>query len=239
MEWLSRTELLLGKEQIERLQKAHILIAGIGGVGAYAAEMLARSGIGEITIVDADTVKPSNRNRQLIALSSTENQPKVEIMKQRMEDINPSITVNAIYEFMDKDKIPELLNQHFNYVIDAIDSLTPKILLIAHSVNNKIPLISSMGAGGKMDPSKVQVSDISQSYQCRLARMVRKRLNKFDIKNGFNVVFSPEPTDKNHLLFVDDEPNKKTTLGTISYMPAIFGIMAASKVLRDLLNHQN
>ncbi|MGQ1947393.1 tRNA threonylcarbamoyladenosine dehydratase [Geofilum sp. OHC36d9] len=239
MEWLSRTELLLGKEQMEKLQKAHILIAGIGGVGAYAAEMLARSGIGEITIVDADTVKPSNRNRQLIALSSTENQPKVEIMKQRMVDINPSITVNAIHEFMDKDKIPELLNQPFNYVIDAIDSLTPKIFLIVHSVNNKIPLISSMGAGGKMDPSKVQVSDISQSYQCRLARMVRKRLNKFDIKNGFNVVFSPEPTDKNHLLFVDDEPNKKTTLGTISYMPAIFGIMAASKVLRDLLNHQN
>jgi len=239
MEWLSRTELLLGKEQIERLQKAHILIAGIGGVGAYAAEMLARSGIGEITIVDADTVKPSNRNRQLIALSSTENLPKVEIMKQRMEDINPSITVNAIHEFMDKEKIPKILNQPFSYVIDAIDSLTPKIFLIVHSVNNKIPLISSMGAGGKMDPSKVQVSDISQSYQCRLARMVRKRLNKFNIKKGFNVVFSPEPADKSHLLFVEDERNKKTTLGTISYMPAIFGIMAASKVLRDLLNHQN
>jgi tRNA A37 threonylcarbamoyladenosine dehydratase len=239
MEWLSRTELLLGKEQMKRLEKAHVLIAGIGGVGAYAAEILARSGIGEITIVDADTVKTSNRNRQLIALSSTENQPKVEIMKQRMEDINPSITVNAIHEFMDKNKIPELLNHPYSYVIDAIDSLTPKIFLIVHSVNNKIPLISSMGAGGKMDPSKVQVSDISESYQCRLARMVRKRLNKFDIKNGFNVVFSPEPADKSHLLFVNDERNKKTTLGTISYMPAIFGIMAASKVIRDLLNHQN
>jgi len=234
MEWLSRTELLLGKEGLEKLQKAHVLVAGVGGVGSYAAEMLTRAGLGEITLIDSDIVKPSNRNRQLPALSSTENKLKVEVMYNRLLDINPEIKINTVNYFIKQELIPTILHQNIDYVVDAIDSLSPKVFLIVHSLKNKIPLISSMGAGGKMDPSKVQIADISKSYNCKLARMIRKRLNKYEIKKGFNVVFSSEPVNKEHIIFVEDEPNKKTTVGTISYMPALFGLMAASQVIRNL-----
>ncbi len=234
MEWLSRTELLLGKEGIEKLQQAHVLVAGVGGVGSYAAEMIVRAGIGEITLIDADVVKPSNRNRQLPALSSTEDQLKVDVMARRLLDINPYVKVNKIDYFIRQELIPDILNQKLDYVVDAIDSLSPKVFLIVHTLQKQIPLISSMGAGGKMDPSKVQIADISESYNCKLARMIRKRLTKFDIKKGFDVVFSPEEVNKDHVIFVEDEQNKKTTVGTISYMPALFGIMAASQVIRKL-----
>lgn len=235
MEWQSRTELLLGRKQLEKLQKSHVLVAGVGGVGAYAIEMLVRAGIGEITIVDADVVKSSNRNRQLIALTSTEGRSKVEIMKDRILDINPLIKINIKYEFLKDGNIPALLEVPYDYVIDAIDSLSPKTYFIIHCLKNKIPLVSSMGAGGKLDPFKVQICDISKSYHCKLAKMVRKRLSKFQIKNGFDVVFSPEPTSPENVVFVDDEQNKKTTVGTISYMPTLFGILAASKVIRELI----
>lgn len=234
MEWLSRTELLLGKEGIEKLQKAHVLVAGVGGVGSYAAEMIVRAGIGEITLIDADVVKPSNRNRQLPALSSTEDQLKVDVMARRLLDINPYVKINKIDYFIKQELIPQVLNQKLDYVVDAIDSLSPKVFLIVHTLQKKIPLISSMGAGGKMDPMQVKMADISESYNCKLARMIRKRLTKFGIKKGFEVVFSPEEVNKDHVIFVEDEQNKKTTVGTISYMPALFGIMAASQVIRKL-----
>src|SRR5690606_18285910 len=152
MEWLSRTELLLGKAGIEKLQKAHVLVAGVGGVGSYAAEMIVRAGIGEITLIDADVVKPSNRNRQLPALSSTEDQLKVDVMARRLLDINPYVKINKIDYFIRQELIPEILNQKLDYVVDAIDSLSPKVFLIVHTLQREIPLISSMGAGGKMDP---------------------------------------------------------------------------------------
>lgn len=235
MEWQSRTELLLGKEQLQKLENKHVLVAGVGGVGAYAIEMLARAGIGEITIIDADTVKPSNRNRQLIALISNEGKPKVEIMKDRLFDINPLLKVHIKNDFLKDGNIPALFGNHYDYVIDAIDSLSPKVYLILNSLKNEVPLISSMGAGGKLDPLKVQICDISKSYQCKLAKMVRKRLAKFEIRKGFDVVFSPEPTSLENVVFIDDEQNKKTTVGTISYMPSLFGILAASKVIRELI----
>jgi|SRR5690554_709119 len=238
MEWQSRTELLLGKKQLEKLRKAHVLVAGVGGVGAYAIEMLVRAGVGKITMVDADVVKPSNRNRQLIALNSTEGVPKVEVMKQRALDINPLLKVNIKNEFLKDGNIPILFETPFDYVIDAIDSLSPKIYFIVNCLKNQIPLVSSMGAGGKLDPSKVQICDISKSYHCKLAKMVRKRLSKFQIKGGFDVVFSPEPTSPENVIFVDDEQNKKTTVGTISYMPSLFGILAASKVIRELIDKE-
>jgi tRNA A37 threonylcarbamoyladenosine dehydratase len=234
MEWLSRTELLLGKAGIEKLQKAHVLVAGVGGVGSYAAEMIVRAGIGEITLIDADVVKASNRNRQLPALSSTEDQLKVDVMARRLLDINPYVKINKIDYFIRQELIPEILNQKLDYVVDAIDSLSPKVFLIVHTLQREIPLISSMGAGGKMDPAQVKLADISESYNCKLARMIRKRLTKFNIKKGFEVVFSPEEVNKDHVIFVADEQNKKTTVGTISYMPALFGIMAASQVIRKL-----
>jgi len=224
----------LGKAGIEKLQQAHVLVAGVGGVGSYAAEMIVRAGIGEITLIDADVVKASNRNRQLPALSSTEDQLKVDVMARRLLDINPYVKINKIDYFIKQELIPDILNQKLDYVVDAIDSLSPKVFLIVHTLQNEIPLISSMGAGGKMDPAQVQIADISESYNCKLARMIRKRLTKFGIKKGFEVVFSPEEVNKDHVIFVEDEQNKKTTVGTISYMPALFGIMAASQVIRKL-----
>ena len=235
MEWLSRTELLVGKEGIEKLQKAHVLIAGVGGVGSFAAEMVTRAGVGTITIVDADTVKASNRNRQLPALSSTECQTKVEVMAARLMDINPELQLNIYSTFLKDETIPEILDFKPDYVIDAIDSLAPKVFLIVNCKRIGIPIISSMGAGGRLDPSKVRIADLSESFNCTLARMVRKRLGKFNIKKGLDVVFSSEPVDKDRILFVEGEQNKKTTLGTISYMPATFGLLAASHVIRKLL----
>lgn len=239
MEWSSRTELLLEKEGLEKLKNAHVLVVGLGGVGAYAAEMLVRAGVGEITIIDGDVVQPSNRNRQLPALCSTQYKPKVEVMKQRLLDINPDLKINPIQLFVTGAAIKDLLAIPFDYVIDAIDSIAPKVFLIVHTFNAKIPLISSMGAGGKLDPAKVTIDDISKSYHCKLARMIRKRLTKFNIKKGFNVVYSPEPVKKEHVIFVEGERNKKTTVGTISYMPALFGLLAASKVIRDLVGKDN
>ncbi len=235
MEWLSRTELLVGKEGIDKLQKAHVLIAGVGGVGSFAAEMVTRAGVGTITIVDADTVKASNRNRQLPALSRTEGLMKVNVMADRLLDINPDLKLNIHCTFLKDETIPEILSCKPDYVIDAIDSLSPKVFLIVNCLQMGIPLISSMGAGGRMDPSKVRIADISETYNCTLARMLRKRLGKFKIKKGLDVVFSSELVDKSRIIFVEGEQNKKTTLGTISYMPATFGLLAASHVIRKLL----
>lgn len=235
MEWLSRTELLVGKEGIDKLQKAHVLIAGVGGVGSFAAEMVTRAGVGTITIVDADTVKASNRNRQLPALSRTEGLMKVNVMADRLLDINPDLKLNIHCTFLKDETIPEILSCKPDYVIDAIDSLSPKVFLIVNCLQMGIPLISSMGAGGRMDPSKVRIADISETYNCTLARMLRKRLGKFKIKKGLDVVFSSELVDKSRIIFVEGEQNKKTTLGTISYMPALFGLLAASHVIRKLL----
>ncbi|GAO29900.1 HesA/MoeB/ThiF family protein [Geofilum rubicundum JCM 15548] len=168
------------------------------------------------------------------ALSSTEDQLKVDVMARRLLDINPYIKINKIDFFIKQELIPQVLNQKLDYVVDAIDSLSPKVFLIVHTLQKEIPLISSMGAGGKMDPMQVKMADISESYNCKLARMIRKRLTKFGIKKGFEVVFSPEAVNKDHVIFVEDEQNKKTTVGTISYMPALFGIMTASQVIRKL-----
>jgi tRNA A37 threonylcarbamoyladenosine dehydratase len=235
MEWLERTELLTGREKLKSLNDSHVMIAGLGGVGSWCAEMIARAGVGEMTIIDGDAVQPSNRNRQLPALASTEGLRKTDVMAERLKAINPDIMLHPIDAFLSGNDFRELLRQPFGYVVDAIDSLTPKVILIAAAMENHQRLISSMGAGGKMDPEKILIADISHSYQCKLARMVRKRLTKFNIKKGFDVVFSPEPVRKSSIIETDGEQNKRTTVGTISYMPALFGMMAASKVIRELI----
>lgn len=234
--WQERTEILVGKEGLLKLKNSHILIAGLGGVGSYTAEQLVRAGIGNLTIIDGDSVQPSNRNRQLIALKSTEGERKVKVVAYRLKDINPELNLIVHDEFIKDESIPELLAKEYDYVIDAIDTLSPKVFLIANAVKNNLSLISSMGAGGKMDPSQIRVSDVSKSYNCNLARMVRKRLTKFGIKKGFKVVFSPESVSKDKIIFTEGEQNKKTTVGTISYLPAMFGIYLASEVIRDILN---
>jgi len=233
--WLARTELLIGKEKIKKLQNSHVLVAGLGGVGGYAAEAIGRAGVGEMTIIDSDVVTVTNRNRQLLATRSAERKEKIKLMAERLMDINPDLKLHALNIYLKDEKIPDVLNQKFDYVVDAIDTLSPKIFFIKNCVERKLNLISSMGAGGRLDPSQVKVVDISKSYNCQFAQVIRKKLHGWEIRNGFKVVFSPEPVPKSAVMVTDNETNKKSTVGTISYMPAIFGLTAASTVIRDLI----
>ena len=233
--WQERTSLLIKEDKLKRLQQAHVFVAGLGGVGAYAAELLCRAGIGKLTIADSDRISSTNRNRQLIALSSTQGQMKVALMKERLLDINPNLQLTAIDRYLRDGLTDEILEVPFDYVVDAIDTLSPKIFLIYRAMQNKLPLVSSMGAGGKLDPSRVRVSEFSETSNCRLAKILRKRLRKLGILNGFKAVYSDETVADDSFRMVDDEPNKKTTVGTISYMPAIFGCYCASVVIRDLI----
>lgn len=234
--WLNRTELLIGPEKIRLLASKHVLVAGLGGVGAMAAEQLCRAGIGKLTIIDGDTVHPSNRNRQLLALLSTEGQEKAEIMQRRLLDINPQLQLNVISEFIKDDRMVEILKQGYDYVVDAIDTLTPKVHLLYLSHKMGMPVVSSMGAGGKFDPGQVKVADLDDSYNCKLAYYLRKRLHKLGLWKGIKVVFSAEVVAREAVALTDDEMNKKSTAGTISYMPAVFGCFCASAVIRDLLD---
>jgi tRNA A37 threonylcarbamoyladenosine dehydratase len=235
-DWQERTRLMLGEEGVAKLANAHVLVVGLGGVGAYAAEQICRAGVGKMTIVDGDLVEATNRNRQLPALISNNGKPKAEVLGERFRDINPEIELKVINEYLKDDRMIEILESgHFDYVVDAIDTLSPKVLLIYHSVQLNIPIVSSMGAGGKLDPSQVQNSDISKSYNCKLARMLRKRLYKLGIRKGVQVVFSPEEVTKDRVR-IEEGRNKKSAVGTISYMPPLFGCHITSVVLQNLLS---
>ena len=238
-EWLQRTELLIKEEGIERLQNANILIVGLGGVGSFAAEFLVRSGIGNLTIVDGDMVDITNINRQLPALNSTIGKNKTDVVAERILDINPEINLKKINEFLEPERMEEILTQEkFDYVLDCIDSLSPKLALIITCKRKKIKLVSAMGAGGKTDPSKVMVRDISKTNNCFLAKQIRKKLKKEQIHKGFRCVFSTEIQDENSLKMTDGSNYKKSFYGTISYMPAIFGLYAAAEVIRFLLKKE-
>lgn len=235
-DWLIRTELLVGKKSINKLKKTHVLVCGLGGVGAAAAEMLCRAGIGKMTIVDSDKVHSSNRNRQLPALSSTEGILKTEVMKQRLLDINPKLKLTAITAYLKDEKTVEVLSAaKYDYVIDAIDTLSPKIYLIYNCMQMKLRLISSLGAGGKFDPSHIKIADISDSYNCKLGYYLRKKIHKLGIYSGFNVAFSPEEVDDKSVQIIENEKNKKSIVGTISYMPVVFGCFIASSVIREII----
>ncbi len=236
--WQERTLLLLDNEKTEILNTSHVLVAGLGGVGGYAAEMLCRAGIGKMTIIDGDHIQDSNRNRQLLALSSTVGQRKASLMAQRLMDINPDIELTVIDEFIRDERTHEILEMPYDHVVDAIDTLSPKIFLIRQTLLKGLPLVSSMGAGGKTDPTVVRIADFSETYQCNLARMLRKRLKNLGVRSGFKTVFSPELIDDTTMMPVLDEPNKKTTVGTVSYMPAIFGCVIASVVIRELIGEE-
>lgn len=231
---------MLGDEPIETLQKKHVLVVGLGGVGGICAEMIARSGVGKMTIVDADTVDLSNTNRQIPALHSTAGKLKSEVMAERLKDINPDIEliVKSIYI---KDEITgELLDEaQYDFAVDCIDTLSPKVYFIKACLDRKIPLVSSLGAGGKVDPSQVVITDISKTYQCNLASYVRKKLHSFGIYKCVTVVFSAERVDQSRIIETEKAYPKKSIIGTISYMPAIFGCMAASVVIRGLLKQEN
>jgi tRNA A37 threonylcarbamoyladenosine dehydratase len=207
----------------------------MGGVGSMAAEMICRSGVGRMTIVDGDTVQPGNINRQLPATHSTLDRDKAVVMGERLKDINPGLELTVVNEFIREERIPEILSAPFDYVVDAIDTLSPKIYLIYHTIRKGLKLASSMGSGGKLDPSQVRVADFSDTYNCKLAYLLRKKLRKLDVHGGFKVVFSTEQVPREMILPVEGEPNKKSTVGTNSYIPAIFGCMLASIVVRDLV----
>ena len=235
-QWNDRTRLLIGDDGIDKLKNSHVLVVGLGGVGAYAAEQLARAGIGRMTIVDGDVVNVTNRNRQLLALGSTQGRPKAEVMAERIRDINPDVELEVINQYMKDDAIIELVSKPYDYVVDAIDTVAPKVFLLYYAKQNNQRIVSCMGAGGKFHPEKIEIADIAQSNHCRLAFYIRKRLHRLGVFDGIKVVFSPEPVDESAIVNVSEQ-NKVSNVGTISYMPAAFGIFCASVVINDLLGH--
>ncbi len=233
--WLSRTELLIGKEKLTKLNNSHVLIVGMGGVGSFAAEFICRSGVGAMTIIDGDVVDPSNRNRQLPALATTHGMSKAELMGDRLRQINPELNLTIIKEFVMPDRVDSMLESNPDYVVDAIDSITPKITFIRAAHAKGLKLVSSMGAGARLDPTCLKIADISKSYNCPFAQQIRKVLRGHGITKGIRVVFSPEPANKESLMFTDGSNFKKSAYGTISYLPATFGATLASVVIRDLI----
>jgi len=237
--WLERTELLIKEEGIEKLNNADVLVVGLGGVGSFAAEFLARAGVGKMTIVDGDTVDITNINRQLPALHSTIGKHKVEVVAERLLDINPKLELVKINEFLNPERMDEILDSgSFDYVLDCIDSVTPKVCLILAAKRRRIKIVSSMGAGGKSDPSKVMVRDISKTQHCHLAKQVRKRLKKEKIDKGVRCVFSDEIQAEDSLKMTDGSNYKRSFYGTISFIPAIFGLYAAAEVINYLVKKE-
>jgi tRNA A37 threonylcarbamoyladenosine dehydratase len=234
-DWLNRTELLLGKDKLDILRHSHVLIIGLGGVGSAAAEMLCRAGIGKMTLVDGDVVEPGNRNRQLIALISTEGKKKTDVLAHRLRDINPEIELVLNDNYLKEDPMIHLLENKYDYVVDAIDTLSPKAYMLLNAVRLKHRVVSAMGAGAKLDISKIQVADISETHTCTFAFDIRKRLRRLGLTTGFKAVFSTEPNLKESVIFSNTTKNKKSVAGTISYMPVVFGCHCASVVIQDLI----
>lgn len=233
--WQERTLLLMGEEALQKLADSVVAVIGLGGVGAYAAEMLARAGVGRLILLDSDCVAESNKNRQLLALDSNMGRKKTEVMAARLSDINPSLDITLIDEYLTQENVAVLLGPYKpDFLVDAIDTLTPKLSLIHYCVNAGIPLVSSMGSGAKYDATKVRIADLSKSYNCPLAYIVRKKLRKMGIEKGFPVVFSEELPDENAIVETRGETNKKSQVGTISYLPAVFGCVCAQAAIRHI-----
>jgi tRNA threonylcarbamoyladenosine dehydratase len=234
-DWLQRTELLIGTEALDKLKNANVLVVGLGGVGSYAAETLVRAGLGKITIIDGDDVDPTNKNRQLQALDSTVGLQKAHVLKDRFLDINPELQIVVKDNFMEPELMHAfLLENPFTFVLDCIDSIKPKLSMILTLRRMKMPFISSMGAGGKMDPSKIQISDIGKTSECRFAQQVRKMLKQKGVDRGVLCVYSQEIQPKHSLKLTDGTKYKKSFYGTISYMPAMFGMTMAAEVIRRI-----
>lgn len=233
--WKERTQLLVGPEGLERLFESSVAVIGLGGVGAYAAEMLCRAGVGHLILLDSDVVSESNKNRQLIALDSTIGKPKSAVLAERLKDINPDVRLTLINCYLEEGGIQQLLGEHkVDFLVDAIDTLAPKIALIRYCVESGIPHVSSMGAGAKFDATAVRLADLSKSYNCPLAYILRKKLRKVGISKGFKVVFSEELPRREAIVAVE-ERNKKSNVGTISYLPAVFGCVCAQAAVEHLL----
>jgi tRNA A37 threonylcarbamoyladenosine dehydratase len=235
MSWLERTELLVQKEGLEKLQKAHVLIVGLGGVGSYAAEFIARSGINKMTIVDGDVFDETNKNRQLPALDSTIGKSKAQVLAARLKDINKEIELTVLEEFLSPERAYEIVSKEYDYVLDCIDTITPKVNLIVAARRKKVKIISSMGAGGKLDATKIKVKDISKTKNCTMARVLRKRLKERKVDKGVKAVYSDEVQIAKSVKVTDGTNFKKSYYGTISYMPAAFGLQAAAHVINHII----
>lgn len=239
-DWRERTGMLLGEERLAALETKCVAVIGLGGVGAFAAEMVARAGVGRMVILDSDCVSLTNKNRQLLALDSTLGRPKTEVLRERLLDINPELRLTVIDHYLDENNVAELLPQGIDFLIDAIDTLAPKLALIRHCTENHIPLVSSMGSGAKYDMTRIRITDLSKSFNCPLAYIVRKKLRKMGITKGFKVVFSEELPDENAIVEMTpaeqaEVSNKKSQVGTISYLPASFGCACAQAALLHLV----
>ena len=232
--WKERTGLLVGEQTLRRFAEASVAVIGVGGVGGYAAEMIVRAGVGHLIILDSDQVTVSNKNRQLLALDSTVGRPKCDVLSERLLDINPELDIRIIKDYLE-DPATLLAGLRIDFLVDAIDTLSPKLSLIKYCVDNRIPLVSSMGAGAKFDVTKIRIADISKSFNCPLAYIVRKRLRHMGISRGFKVVFSEELPDENAIV-PDNGRNKKSQVGTISYLPAVFGCACAQVAIEHLRN---
>lgn len=234
--WQERTGMMLGEEGLQRLARSRVAVVGLGGVGAMAAELIARAGVGHMILVDADTVSESNINRQLPALRSTVGEYKCDVVRARLLDINPALEVQCIKEFLCEENIPQLLGPlELDCLVDCIDTLSPKIALVQHCLSSGVHLVSSMGSGSKRDATRVRVDDISRTIQCPLARMLRKRLHKLGIDTGFTAVYSTERPDKSSVV-IEETRNKKSQTGTVSYMPAVFGCVCAQAALMHIVS---
>lgn len=231
-----RTQLLIGEEKMEKLRKCRILLVGLGGVGSFAAEFLARAGVGKMTIADGDIVDITNINRQLPALSSTVGQPKADLMESRIRDINPDMNLQVYKEFLGPERMQEIVTADYDYAVDCIDSLQPKLHFLSTAFHQHIHVVSSMGAGGRTDASRLRVTDISKTKDCPFALHVRKGLYKMGIRKGITAVYSEEPANKESVRFTDGTNFKRSFYGTISYLPAAFGLQMASYIVNHRIN---
>ena len=236
--WQERSRMLVGDDMLGKFADSTVAVIGVGGVGGYAAEMIVRAGIGHLIILDSDDVAESNKNRQLLALDSTIGRPKCEVLSERLKDINPELDLTVIQDYFEPKKADELLGgRKIDFLVDAIDTLSPKLALIKYCMDNGIPLVSSMGAGAKFDATRVRLADVSKSYNCPLAYIVRKRLRHMGISKGFKVVFSEELPDRDSIVPCQDR-NKKSQVGTISYIPAVFGCVCAQAAIRHIMESE-
>lgn len=238
--WQERTRMLLGEERMALLARSRVAVIGLGGVGAFAAEMLVRAGVGSLLILDSDCVSLTNKNRQLLALDSTIGRPKAQVLRARLLDINPALNLTLCETYLDEANAADLIRpEEIDYLVDAIDTLGPKLALIRHCVESHIPLVSSMGSGAKYDMTKIRITDLSKSFNCPLAYIVRKKLRKMGITKGFKVVFSEELPDEAAIVEMTPEEqaevsHKKSQVGTLSYLPAAFGCACAQAAILHL-----
>jgi tRNA A37 threonylcarbamoyladenosine dehydratase len=239
-DWLERTELIMGKAKLEKLAKSHVLIIGLGGIGSFAAEFVGRAGVGKLTLIDGDNFDATNKNRQLTALDTTIGRNKADVLAERLLDINPEIQLVLIKEFVVPERVWEILGaDRPDYVMDCIDSVTPKLEWILACKRLKIKIITHLGAGGKVDTSKVLVDKLENVNNCKLGLVIKKRMkNKKASFRGIKAVFSTEIQQKHSLKMTDGTKFKKSFYGTVSYIPALFGLYGAAEVINHLAENK-